>query len=427
MPTAAGSLPAPPQAIEARTRLVVHLSLFMAMAGFGITVPIMPFLARELGASPVGVSLLVSLFALTQFFSGPVWGSLSDRFGRKRILVAGLLGYALSFALAGLSHSVPALVASRALGGLLSASIFPASQALVADLTAASDRGPAMAALGAWVNLGFIFGPVVGGVLSPLGYGPPLFIAGAVVLITALLAATGVREPTPRSAPVGLAAEGPKAARDSSAAGTTRGWPRSADLMTAARSDIAPYLWLTSAISFCASSLTALLAYFVSDRFGGTATDAGAIFSAQGLMAFLVQSLLVGRLMRKFGERRLALAGAAVCAVGFVALVPATTLPTAVAAAMIVGLGSSVLRPSLTSAVSLLTPLPQGLTLGLQASLDSLGRVVGPTVSGWLYGLGLTLPFWCAAVTMTAAGIVAAAQTAKRPADRPSARPAAPP
>jgi len=426
LPTPAESLPAPPQAIEARTRLVVHLSLFMAMAGFGITVPIMPFLARELGASPVGVSLLVSLFALAQFFSGPIWGSLSDRFGRKRILVAGLLGYSLSFVLAGLSHSVPALVASRALGGLLSASIFPTSQALVADLTATSDRGPAMATLGAWVNLGFLFGPVVGGILSPLGYGPPLFIAGVVVLITALLAATGVREPTPRSAPAGPAAEGPKATRDGSVA-VTRGWPRSADLVTAVRSDIAPYLWLTFAISFSASSLTALLAYFVSDRFGGTATDAGAIFSAQGLMAFLVQSLLVGRLMRKFGERRLALAGAAVCAVGFVALVPATTLPTAVAAAMIVGLGSSVLRPSLTSAVSLLTPLPQGLTLGLQASLDSLGRVVGPTVSGWLYGLGLTLPFWCAAVTMAAVGIVAAAQTAKRPADRPSARPATPP
>ncbi len=408
MPAAAGSLSTNG---GARTRLVVYMSLFMAMAGFGITVPIMPFLARELGASPVGVSLLVSLFALTQFVSGPVWGSLSDRYGRKRILVAGLLGYALSFVLAGLSHSVPALVASRALGGLLSASIFPASQALVADLTATSDRGPAMATLGAWVNLGFLFGPVVGGVLSPLGYGPPLFIAGAVVLITALLAATGVREPGPRPVP------------DGDAAAAKRGWPRLTDLVVAVRSDIGPYLWLTSAISFSASSLTALLAYFVIDRFGGTATDAGAIFSAQGLMAFLVQSLLVGRLMRKFGERRLALAGAAVCVVGFVALVPATTLPTAVAAAMVVGLGSSVLRPSLTSAVSLLTPLPQGLTLGLQASLDSLGRVVGPTVSGWLYGLGLTLPFWCAAGVLAAVGILASAQTAKRPAVPPPGEP----
>jgi DHA1 family multidrug resistance protein-like MFS transporter len=375
----------------------------MAMAGFGITVPVMPFLARQFGASPLEVSLLVSLFALTQFLSGPVWGALSDRFGRKKILVAGLLGYSLSFFLAGLSHSVAALVASRALGGLLSASIFPASQALVADLTQARDRGPAMAALGAWVNLGFLCGPVVGGLLSPLGYGPPLFVAGAIVLVTAILAVYGLREKPTASSP-----DGPAVVE-----GTRRGRPSLQDLRTAARSDIAPYLFLTLAMSFSVSSLTALLGYYVIDRFGGTSANAGVVFSAQGLVAFLVQSLLVGRLMRKFGERRLALVGAAICAVGFLAVVPARTFPMAVAAAMIVGLGSSALRPSLTSTVSLMTPLPQGLTLGVQSSLDAMGRVLGPTVGGWLYGFGLTLPFWCAAITQAAAGVVVALKTAR--------------
>lgn len=373
-----------------RTRLVVYLSLFMAMAGFGITVPVLPFMARQLGASPVGVALLVSLFALAQFLSGPVWGSLSDRYGRKKVLVAGLLGYALSFFLAGRSHSVPALVGSRALGGLLSASIFPSSQALVADVTPPQDRGPAMAALGAWTNLGFLFGPAMGGSLSRFGYAVPLYVAGLVVVVTAGLAATGLREPD--------------GAQPTTAA---RAWPRPADLVLAARSPIAPYLVLTFATAFSGSGLTALLAYFVIDRFGGTSLDAGAIFAALGLTGVAVQGFLVGRLMRRFGEHSLALVGAAVSAVGFLALVPAASLPAAFAATVVIGTGTSVLRPSLTSAVSCLTPLPQGLTMGTQSSLDALGRMSGPLVDGWVYGYGVALPFWSSAVVMAASGTAA--------------------
>jgi MFS family permease len=372
-----------------KTRLVVYLSIFMAMAGYGITVPIMPFIARELGASPLGVSLLVSLFALTQFISGPFWGNLSDRYGRKRVLVAGLSGYALSFFLAGMSRSLPALIGSRALGGLLSAAMFPSCQALIADMTAPADRGPAMAAMGAWVNLGFLLGPVIGGVLAPVGNALAMSAAGGVVVITAILAATGLREPgTARPA-----------------APTGRGWPSLADVALAVRSPIAPYLSLTFAISFGQGALTALLAYFVIDRFGGTARDAATIFTAVGLASFLAQTLLVGRLIRRFGEHRLALAAVVVCTAGFVSLVPATSVPAAVAAAMLTGLGSSILRPCLTSATSLLTPLPQGLTMGLQSSLDSLGRMLGPTIGGWLYGFGVTLPFWSSAAVLAGVGL----------------------
>jgi len=390
-----------------KTRLVVYLSIFMAMAGYGITVPVMPFIARELGASPLGVSLLVSLFALTQFISGPFWGNLSDRYGRKRILVAGLSGYALSFFLAGMSRSLPALIGSRALGGLLSAAMFPSCQALIADVTAPADRGPAMAAMGAWVNLGLLLGPVIGGVLAPVGNALAMTAAGGVVVITAILAATGLHEPGKPHRRQAATRDEPAAAAGTArtAAPTGRGWPSLADVAPAMRSPIAPYLWLTFAISFGQGALTALLAYFVIDRFGGTARDAATIFTAVGLASFLAQTLLVGRLIRRFGEHRLALAAVLVCTAGFVSLVPATSVPAAVAAAMLTGLGSSILRPCLTSATSLLTPLPQGLTMGLQSSLDSLGRMLGPTIGGWLYGFGVTLPFWSSAAVLAGVGL----------------------
>jgi len=390
-----------------KTRLVVYLSIFMAMAGYGITVPIMPFIARDLGASPLGVSLLVSLFALTQFISGPFWGNLSDRYGRKRILVAGLSGYALSFFLAGMSRSLPALIGSRALGGLLSAAMFPSCQALIADMTAPADRGPAMAAMGAWVNLGFLLGPVIGGILAPVGNAVAMTAAGGVVVVTAILAATGLRETGKPYRPQAAAVDEPAATAGTArpAAPTGRGWPSLADVALAVRSPIAPYLSLTFAISFGQGALTALLAYFVIDRFGGTARDAATIFTAVGLASFLAQTLLVGRLIRRFGEHRLALAAVAVCTAGFVSLVPATSVPAAVAAAMLTGLGSSILRPCLTSATSLLTPLPQGLTMGLQSSLDSLGRMLGPTIGGWLYGFGVTLPFWSSAAVLAGVGL----------------------
>lgn len=400
-----------PRLVRPGTRLVVYLALFLSMAGFGITIPILPFMARDLGASPLEVSLLVSLFGLTQFLSGPVWGSLSDRFGRKRLMVIGLLGYSVSFFLAGISTTVPALVGSRALGGLLSASVFPCSQALIADLTAPADRGPAMAAMGAWINLGFLFGPVIGGALSPLGYQAPLFIAGVVVVATAILAAAALGPPDqPEFAGAAAVAGAPI-----SSAARPRGWPSPADLKRAMTSPISPYLWLTFAISFAVSGLTALLGYFVIDRLGGTSLDAGSIFTAIGLAGFLTQSLLVGRAMRRFGERRLALVSCVVCALGFLALVPAATLVATGAAAMLIAFASSFLRPSLTAAVSLGTPLPQGLTMGVQSSLDSLGRVGGPVLSGWLYDYGLSLPFWASAGVMVLFGGLAAVRT------RPSA------
>jgi len=398
-----------------RTRLVVYLSLFMALAGFGITIPILPFMARDLGASPVGVSLLVSVFALCQFVSAPVWGSMSDRFGRKALLAAGLFGYSLSFFAAGLSSSVAALIASRALGGLLSGSIFPCSQALIADVTPKAERGPAMAAMGAWINLGFLFGPAIGGALSPLGFRLPMFIAGAVVVFTSLLAAAGLREPAGgdgRAAPAGSRTAGPGRSGPTGRSG----WPRPEEIALALRSPIAPYLLLVFAICFSTSGMTALLAYFIIDRLGGTSVDAGTIFTALGLMGLVTQGLLVGRMIQRYGERRVALWGAAVTAVGFVALVPATSLAPAVAAIMVVGLGSSLMRPAQTSAVSCLTPLPQGLTLGVQASLDSLGRMVGPVYAGWVYGFGMTLPFWSAALVMALSGTAAAAWTARLPA-----------
>ncbi len=404
----------------ARTRLVVSFSLCLSMVGYGITVPVMPFLARDFGAGPLEVSLLVSLFALAQFVSAPFWGNLSDRYGRRPILLAGLGGYALSFFLAGLSKSVPALVGSRALGGLLAGCIFPTSQALMADVTGEADRGPAMAALGAWTNLGNLLGPVIGGVLAPLGYAPPLFIAGGVVLVTAVAAAweflgpgTRPKAGKPASAASPLpAASWLSAASSLPAAGPRRPtWPRLRDISAALRSPISPYLSLTFAVSFSAASLTALAAYFIMDRYGGTATATGAVFSAQGLVALAVQALLLGRLLRRYRERRVALAGTAIAAAGFVGMVAAPDFGWMMAAGLVVGLGASLLRPSLTSAVSLESPLPQGLSLGVQSSFDSLGRMTGPTIGGWLYGFGPAIPFWCAALVMASVGAAAAAAT----------------
>jgi len=381
---------------------------------------------------------------------------MSDRFGRKRLLAAGLLGYSLSFFAAGMSTTVATLVASRALGGLLSGSIFPCSQALIADVTPRAERGPAMAAMGAWINLGFLFGPAIGGVLSPLGFRVPMFIAGAVVVFTAVLAGVGLREP--RTAAAAVPHEGPGIASDvDSGAGAdarsgtgwragsgTRsnagpdgewssgpspgaervdrsGWPRLDQIVLALRSAIAPYLLLVFAVCFSTSGMTALLAYFLIDRLSGTSADAGTVFTALGLMGLITQGLIVGRLIQRFGERRVALWGTAITAVGFVALVPATSLAPAVVAIMVVGLGSSLMRPALTSAVSCLTPLPQGLTLGVRASLDSLGRMVGPVYAGWVYGFGMTLPFWSAAAVMAVFGALAAFWTTRFPAESGSA------
>lgn len=379
-----------------RKLLLIFLTLFIVVAGFGIVMPILPFYARDLGASSFQMGLLVTCYAFAQFLFAPVWGAISDRIGRRAIMITGLVGFSLSFFLMALSDSYLMLLLSRLLGGILAASPRATAQAYVADVTDDHDRAKGMAMAGTAQGLGFVFGPVIGGVLVPMGVTVPFYVSGAVALLTALAAYLGLPETRPRSK---------GAVKDSGGINEVLGnpvnghYPFLARVITyAVHSPASLFFWLTFAVMFCQSSMFSMLSYFLMDRIAASESLAGLVFGVQGGVSTVVQALFVGPAVSLLGEERTIMAGMVFGVVGFLLMSQADTLPEIILAITCTATALSLVRPTITSVVSKRAELGQGVTMGIQSSFDSLGRATGPLWAGFAYGHAISLPYLTAAL-----------------------------
>ncbi|MDQ7795050.1 MAG: MFS transporter, partial [bacterium] len=368
--------------IPRRQLFLLFATVFLMMLGFGVIIPVLPFFARDLGASPFHLGLMVSVWALAQLLCAPLWGAFSDRAGRKPALMLGLGGFGVTFLLMGMARSVEALLFARALGGVLSAACIPAATAYVADVTDEKDRGQAMAFMGAAFTTGFIVGPALGGLLAPLGVRVPFLVAGALGLAAGLQAHVILPE-TRKLVPL---------------AGTRAGGP--GDLLLAARSPGAVFFGLAFANAFAASSMFTMLSFFLMDRFGGGTAEAGVTFTLLGVTITVLQSLVVGRAIRRAGEFPVIQAGLVLAALGYLGIALAPSLGAFFGAVILASAGMAFTKPPLIAALSRVTTLPQGATMGLLASADSLGRVVGPLWAGFIFGSTIAGPYYSAAAML---------------------------
>ncbi|HEY8449853.1 MAG TPA: MFS transporter [Bacillota bacterium] len=381
--------------LRARELYILYIVLFFTMAGFGIIFPVLPLVVLELDASSLHMGLLVTLYALCQFLFAPFWGALSDRYGRKVVMIIGLFGFSISFFLMGLATNIWALIGARVLGGLLSAATLPTAQAYAADSSSLEERGPAMARLGAAMGAGFMIGPALGGALSVFGLRAAFFVTAALSLLTAVLALIAMTEPPRRTVQGG------------------RRLSSIAALRYASGSSHAILFWLAFIITFCQSELFSMMGLYLAERFGGGGVLTGAAFTVNGLAATLVQGLIVGWSMRQYGEERTILAGLVVGAVSFAALGLAPHVGLALVAVIGTSAALSLVRPTIASSVSRRATFGQGMTMGIQAAFDSLGRVVGPLVAGAIYTWRPEVPFFVASVIYLAAFLIARRQLPK--------------
>lgn len=366
----------------------LFLVLFVVSVGFGLVIPILPLLARELGAQPFQLGLMTASYAFVQFLFSPMWGRLSDRYGRKPILMLGIVGLSASFLFMGFSSSFAGLLLSRVLGGILASATLPSAQAMAADLSGDEDRGKAMGLMGAAFGTGFIFGPTIGGLLMPLGTSVP-FVAGAAMgAVTILLAGFVLTEPAQRGEPGSAHARVP-----GSVIGSMR---------RALRSRSAPFYWLAFVIMFAQGSLIATLAYYLTDRLNAGAAVIGLIFTFNGVCGAVIQGTAIGPITRRLGDHRTLVAGLTAGIAGFSLLALVNSLFGAAVAVALTSISLSLTRPTLSSALSKSTDMPQGITLGLQSSFDSLGRVAGPLWAGYSYQLAISAPFVTAAIVFAA-------------------------
>lgn len=357
---------------------LMAMTIWIDFVGFGLILPLLPFWSERLGASPVGVGLVLTAYALAQFLFTPVLGTLSDRYGRRPIIFASLLIEALSLALCALAGSLPLLLVARFIGGL-GASNTGSAQAVVADVTPVEERARGMGLIGAAIGLGFVVGPALGGVLAPLGPAVPFWVAMLVALVNALL----VLRFLPETRPMGTTR--------TRVASTTRntgvalaGWRRVLRHPLLARLVVVNLLFT---VAFTA--METVFALFTQRTFGWTTRQNGYLFTYIGLLVVLMQGLVVGHLARLWGERRLMLAGLVLLAVGLALLPWSTHLAPLVVVVGIVSIGDGAVTPMLSTLLSFASaPEARGETLGLAQGVAGLARVIGPLAAGSAFAAG---------------------------------------
>lgn len=376
--------------------VIIFLTVFIDLLGFGIIIPLLPFYAESYGANAFTVGMLGSVYSLMQFLFAPVWGRWSDRIGRRPIILLGLIGSCGSYLVLALASSLTLIFAARILGGIAGANI-PTAQAYIADITTPENRARGMGMVGAAFGLGFSFGPALGGVLTHFGPSAPMWVASTLCFGNFLAAWFLLPE-----------------SRDHTQSAVPRG-----RLELFKRSFTRPrlllLLMLYFIISMAFSSFEATFALFSERRFGFTSANIGYVFTFVGMTLALVQGVLVGRVVRVVGEHRVIPAAIAVLALGL-ALVPmAQSIPMLLVACGALALGMGFNSPSLSSMISRMSDRhEQGGVLGLAQSLASLGRIVGPAWGGFLFDrFGMTVPYLSAAAIMMVAFTVALASLSR--------------
>lgn len=353
---------------------ILFLVMFLVMVGFGIIIPVLPFYAENLGASAFELGLLMAVYSLMQLLFAPMWGRISDRVGRKPIILTGVFGLAISFFLMAISTNLWMLFVARIIGGLLSSANMPTVMAYVADITTEEDRGKGMGIIGAAVGLGFILGPAIGGIFSKSSLSLPFFIAGISSFVTFLLVLFVLKE--------SLSPE-EMGKKDK----------EKIPLHKHLSGPIGILYFLQLFVSLSLSGLEATFAYFVAERAGLGAVELGYLFMIMGFAGALVQGGLVGTLTKKLGEGFVIQLGIIISAIGFGLILLIDDFVTSAIFLTIFGIGNGFIRPSVSSLLTKRSNVGHGSTTGLLSSFDSLGRIIGPPLGGWLFAISIGLPY----------------------------------
>ncbi|MDP4505448.1 MFS transporter [Nonomuraea turcica] len=358
---------------------IISATVFVDLLGFTLILPALPFYAADLGATGLWFGALMSAYSVAQLVAAPVLGRLSDRYGRRPLVLLALAGSVLSMALTGLATSLAWLLACRALAGACGGSISVA-QAYLADAVPAERRTGAMAQMGAAIGMAFVIGPALGGALAPLGFAACAYAAAGLAAVN--LAAALAWLPEPRR---------PRTARDRRQMPTPdRGLRRPVALLAGTG-----FLAMATFVG-----METTLAFLGRDRYGWDATSIGLALAAAGLAMAAVQAGLVAWLARRWGDARVAAIGAVTMAVCMVAIPLAVTWWQCLAAVCVLAAGHGLLTPTISSLLAAAGPPEQrGARLGTGQSAGAAARIVGPAAAGLLFDLGAALPYLAGAAS----------------------------
>jgi MFS family permease len=366
--------------------------VFLDLLGTGVLLPIIPYLVRQFTPSGLAVGLLAVAFSAAQFLAAPFLGALSDRVGRRPVLVLSVLGSGAAYFLFGLATSLWVLFAARIIDGLTGGNI-TAAQAYIADVSRPEDRAKNFGLLGAAFGLGFIFGPAAGGALSHISLQVPAYAAGALSVLTAAFGFFALPESLPRERRRG----GSIAAHEFD--------PLRALAAGFRRPELRTLLGAVFFLGFAMAGLRSNFAVYTLTRFHLGPKENAALFTFLGVVAAVMQGVVIRRLSGKVSERRLAVGGLALMTVGYMLIAYAPAVWVLYLAVACNAVGGGLAGPTLTGMISQSAPpAEQGAVLGASQSVQSLTQIVGPGYAGAVFDhVHYEAPYWSAAVCGLAA------------------------
>lgn len=379
---------------------ILMFNMFITMAGIGLIIPIMPEYLATFGVAGQALGFLIATFSFSQFIFAPIAGSLSDRHGRKNLIIVGLLIYGLSQAAMGLAGTLPLLFVARFFGGVGAAFLVPPMMAFVADITTLEQRGRGMSLLGASMSLGFMIGPAIGGFLSKISLVFPFYFATGAALVAAIISYFILPNPA-------LSAEQQEAASKK----------RQNIFKQLAQSTQKTYfimLIVMFVFSFGLANFQSTISLYVDHKYGYTPSQIAVIITVGGFVGVIAQTFIITPLFNKFGEMRVILVNLLVAAVAMLGILFVDTFPTILLVSTLFFTATSLLRPAVNTLVSKLAGSEQGFAAGMMTAYMSLGNMVGPALAGILFDINIIFPYIIGTVILLICFLIAKIWSGKK-------------
>ncbi|TYR80016.1 MFS transporter [Priestia megaterium] len=366
---------------EQRKKIIVlMINMFIAVGSFGIIIPILPAYLESINQGGTAAGLMIAIFAGAQLIFSPIAGKWADQYGRRKMIIWGLVGLTLSMFIFYWVNSIWWLYASRVIGGIGSALLIPAIFAYVADITTLDQRAKGNSLVSAAMSLGIVVGPGVGGFLADFGLKVPFLISAIVSLVAVLFSMVLLEESETKEASAARAAM-----KDEES--------MAKKLVRSVRMPYFIPLVITLVMSFGLMAYESVLGLFLDNQFGATPQQIAVMVTATGIVSVVVQLFLVDRIVRMFGEIIVLNVFLAVTAFGFLLSLFTANYGLFFIISLIIFLAISILRPVLNTLISKMAGDEQGFAMGMNNAYMSIGNVLGPTLAGVLYDVQITYPF----------------------------------